>query len=183
MKSNIRRLSETAIMLALATVLSLITVFKWPQGGSITPASMLPIIIIAFRYGGGWGLLAGSLHGVIQLILDAGVIAALGLSPAVFAGSIVLDYMLAFGLLGTAGFFRKIRFGLQIGTFVAITLRFLCHFISGFILFGYFAPEGTAPLVYSLLYNGAFMLPELVITMLIVSLTAVIPGLSKFLRS
>lgn len=180
MTKHTRKLVETSIMLALATVLSLVKVFEAPFGGSVTAASMLPIIIIALRYGGGWGLVTGGIHGVIQLMLDLGKVAAWGLSPAVFIGSVFLDYLFAFGLLGVAGFFKNIKFGVQIGTFTAVALRFICHFFSGFILFAHFAPDNTAPLIYSLFYNGAFMLPELVITLLVISLTSIISRLSIF---
>lgn len=182
MKKNTRKLTETAVMLALSTVLSLITVYKAPFGGSVTPASMLPVILIAFRYGGVWGLFACFIHGVIQMLLGVGEVATWGLSPAVFAGSVIFDYLLAFGLLGTAGFFKSKKFGLQLGTATAIALRFVCHFLSGFILFGHFA-EGMNPVLYSLLYNGAYMLPELIVTLLIVSVIQRFPSVYEYLTN
>jgi len=141
---------------------------------------MLPVILIAFRYGGVWGLFAGLVHGVIQLLLDVGAMATWGLSPAVFAGSVILDYLLAFGLLGVAGFFRGKKLGPQLGTSAAITLRFACHFFSGFILFGYFA-EDMAPVLYSLAYNGAYMLPELIVTLIIVTVLQRFPNVYGYI--
>lgn len=180
MTKNTRKLTETALMLALSTVLSLITVYKAPFGGSVTPASMLPLILIAFRYGGVWGLLAGLVHGLIQMFLGLSEMVTWGLSPAVFAGSVLLDYLLAFGLLGTAGFFKGKRLSMQLGTTIAMALRFVCHFLSGVILFGHFAGD-MAPMLYSFLYNGAYMLPELILTLIIVSVIQRFPKVYRYL--
>lgn len=164
MNKTLKRLTETAVMLGLATVLSLITVFKAPFGGAVTAASMVPIVLIAFRYKAKWGLLTGLLYGCIQLALDFGKIGSWGLSAQVFAGSVLLDYLLAFTVIGVAGFFAGKKFGIFIGTLVGLGLRFVCHFLSGVILFSSFAPEGMSPIVYSILYNGAYMLPEIIVT-------------------
>lgn len=162
-----QRLVTTAIMLALATVLSMIKVFALPLGGSITLLSMLPIVLLSIKYGVKWGLLSGLIYAVIQFALDAGSVLSWGLTPTMLIGSIVFDYLLAFTILGMAGMFRdKGLVGFEIGIGLALLGRFVCHFISGSIFLGNFAGEGWNIYAWSVVYNGAFMLPEMILTML-----------------
>lgn len=170
MKTNVKTtaLVECAVMVALATVLSMIKVYQMPLGGSVTALSMLPVCLFALRWGIGWGLLAGGLHAVIQMGLDLGAVVGWGLSPVALVGCIVLDYLLAFTVLGLAGVFRKKgKWGMFLGIMLALALRFVCHLASGTLIFDIWLPEGWAnPLWYSVCYNGSFMLPELVLTAL-----------------
>lgn len=162
---------EGAMMLALATVLSCIRVFKLPWGGSVTLMSMLPIVLFSIRRGVGSGLIVSVLFSLIQFgqgILDG--IFGWGLTPGMLIACILLDYLLAFSVLGIAGLFRKKKLPGQIaGIVLAVSLRFLCHFLSGTViwhsfgqLWGDFFTENTV--LYSLGYNGAYMLPELIFT-------------------
>jgi len=163
---NTRRLVETAIMLALATGLSLLPLYKAPFGGSVTLASMLPVITIAYRYGMKWGILSGMTYGILQLV--TGLEAVKGVSFGSFVGSLLLDYLLAFGMYALGATFRKMKsqkIGLSLGVFMAGVARFVCHFISGVLIWGMYAPEGMTPAHYSLAYNGGYILPETVITL------------------
>ncbi len=149
---NPRVLAETAIFVALATVLSLIVVYTLPQGGSITAASMVPILWLALRRGPKIGIIAGILYGLIQLAILPYVI-----DPV----QLLLDYPLAFGVLGLAGFFSKQP---VLGTAVGIGGRFLMHFIAGAVYWGPIEAPTINPFVYSAVYNGSYLLPELLIS-------------------
>ena len=168
-----RILVEGAIMVALATVLSFIRVVKLPWGGSITLLSMLPIVLFSIRRGIKSGLTVSFLFALIQFI--QGIMDGLfgwGLTPGSLIACIFLDYLLAFTVLGLAGLFRqKGVTGWIAGIALAILLRFTMHFLSGVIiwksfgqLWGDFFTENTV--LYSLLYNGAYMLPEMIFTII-----------------
>ncbi|MBR3103205.1 MAG: energy-coupled thiamine transporter ThiT [Lachnospiraceae bacterium] len=168
-----RILVEGAIMVALATVLSFIRVVKLPWGGSITLLSMLPIVLFSIRRGIKSGLTVSFLFALIQFI--QGIMDGLfgwGLTPGSLIACIFLDYLLAFTVLGLAGLFRhKGVTGWISGIALAILLRFTMHFLSGVIiwqsfgqLWGDFFTENTV--LYSLLYNGAYMLPEMIFTII-----------------
>lgn len=156
-------LCESAVMIALATVLSLLKI-ELPYGGSITICSMLPILIIGYRYKPLAGCLTGLAYGFVQLLL--------GMSNFAYATSwtaavmiLLFDYLIAFAVIGLGGVFRDIKnqaAGLALGALLAGALRFVCHFISGITVWGGFAEDMPAWL-YSLTYNGSYMLPETVI--------------------
>jgi thiamine transporter len=169
-RQNIRALAESAIFTALAFLLSYIRIYKLPQGGSLTLASMLPIIIVGIRWGAGWGLGSGAVYAMLQLFQDGGVAPP---TSTIFNYFLVfmLDYFIAFTVLGASAFFRRLKYGVVISVPVCLFLRFLCHFTSGIIIWGVYAPEGTLPAVYSLVYNGSFMGLELLLTLV---LTAVL---------
>ncbi len=141
---------------ALATVLSFIIVYTLPQGGSITAGSMVPIIWLSLRRGPKIGLAAGGLYGAIQFVV---------LPYAVDPIQVALDYPLAFGVLGLAGFFQKQP---PLGAYVGITGRFVMHFIAGVVYWApLYAPE-LNPFVYSAVYNGSYLLPELIVSGIII---------------
>jgi thiamine transporter len=150
-------IAEVVVFVALATVLSYIKIFSLPQGGSVTAASMVPILWLAIRRGPKVGLFAATVYGLVQLV-DSFVV-----HPA----QLLLDYPIAFGMLGLAGFFQKRPF---LGVTSGIMGRFLAHFISGFIFFSTYAPEGMNPIIYSAVYNGGYLLAELVISVYVVYL-------------
>lgn len=167
MKKNTHRMVLTAIFLALAAVLSLIKIYKLPLGGSITLLSMLPISMLSITYGYKWGFISAFLYSLIQLAMDFGEVMGWGLSPWVLIGTIVFDYLLAYSALGFSGIMRsKGIIGLCIGIGIAMTIRFFSHFISGVILFASWCPDDWNVYLYSLCYNGSFMLPELIFTVL-----------------
>lgn len=168
-----RMLVEGAAMIALATVLSFIRVYKLPWGGSVTLLSMLPIFVYSIRWGLKPGFTVSFAYSLVQLfqgIMDG--LFGWGLTPGMLIACIVLDYVGAFTVLGIAGIFRKKKVaGNLCGIVLATVLRFFVHFLSGVViwhsygeLWNGFSTENE--IVYSLLYNGAYMLPELVITII-----------------
>ena len=178
MNKQLKKLTFTAIMVALATVLSMIKVIQMPLGGSVTLISMLPIIVVSITLGIGWGFGGAFAYSLIQLILGIASDGLLGwgLSGGQLAGCIALDYIVAYTVLGIAGVFGSKNTGSLIGgTVLAMTLRFLSHFASGYIIFAnfeQFAFFGKTfvgrPILYSVCYNGFYMLPELAITCVVV---------------
>lgn len=177
MNKNILKMTETAVMVALATVLSLFTIANLPFGGSVTICSMLPMVLIAYRYKWKWGIVAGAVYGLVQMVI--------GLNNLSYATSflaavtiILFDYLVAYGVLGFAGIFRdKLNnnqaLELALGAFIACALRYICHFISGWAVWGGWAPEGTPAWLYSVTYNASYMIPETIVTIV----SAVILGL------
>jgi len=156
--SSTKIIAEVVSFVALATALSYIKVFSLPQGGSVTAGSMVPILWLALRRGAKVGLIAAAVYGLVQLAVE----------PFIYhPAQVLLDYPIAFGMLGLAGFFQNRPF---VGVNVGIWGRLLAHFISGVIFFGSYAPEGMSPVVYSAFYNGSYILPELAISIYIVYL-------------
>jgi thiamine transporter len=151
-------LAEIAIFVALGTALSFIIVYTLPQGGSITAGSMVPIIWLALRRGWKIGITAGVLYGFIQLLI---------LPYAYNPLQTLLDYPLAFGCLGLAGFFRKWP---VVGAVVGITGRFVMHFLSGVYYFAAIYAPTINPYVYSAVYNASYLLPEMAISVFIIYL-------------
>lgn len=163
MKFKTRMLTEAGAMIALAQALSYVKLFEAPYGGSVTAGSMIPIIVFSLRWGMKSGLLAGLVYGILQFILGGEIY-------SYHIVSILFDYLVAFAVLGLAGLFKSNMKGMFAGTFLGIFGRFICHVISGVVVWASYAPEGTSPLVYSILYNGSYLLPELVITLVIVGI-------------
>ena len=152
---RIATLVEGALAVALSVVFSALRLWSMPQGGSIT-LEMLPLYLFALRRGGRAGCAAGAVSGVMQLLTGGYVMHPIqGL----------LDYPLAFGVLGVAGFFKKqpLWFGLTLGA----VLRLICHVLSGVVFFGSFAPEGSNVWVYSTVYNATFMAPTLAVCVIL----------------
>ena len=168
-KTNVKRLVLTAVLIGLATVLSLIKVYQLPLGGSITLLSMLPICLISIEYGIGWGMVGAFAYSLIQFGFGIGEgVFGWGLTPLALVGCIALDYILAYSSLGLAGAFRKKgTVGIILGVALAIVLRFVFHLLSGALIFDIWMPEEWSnPWLYSCVYNGSYMLPELVFTMI-----------------
>ena len=166
-KKTVVRLTESALMLAAATILSLIAVIQMPFGGSVTAFSMLPVLLIAYRYGVLWGCFVGVAHGLIQLLLGVGNLQYATTVWALIA-IVLLDYLIAFGVLACGGLFRRWTnqaVGLTLGALVGCVLRYLCHVVTGCTVWAGLSIPDSAALVYSLAYNAAYMLPETLITM------------------
>ena len=166
---KIKKLAESGVSLALAVVLGFFTIYKMPQGGSVS-LEMLPIIFIALRWNWKDGVLLGTAYGVIQIMF----------SNSIFHwAQVILDYPVAFALLGLAGIvgnlseeqsIAKTTRVISIGVLLAGSLRFIVHFLSGMIFFAEYAPKGQAVWLYSLIYNGSYMIPEIVITLVVMIL-------------
>lgn len=175
-----RKFVESALMVAIATVLSLIKI-DLPFGGGLTICSMLPIVLISHRHGVKWGLATAFVYSLIQLVLGLDNV-GYAESTLMAVGIILLDYVLAYTVLGLSGGFNKIfRDGskptaVMVGVAFTFILRFLCHFVTGAWIWGVWMPEEfmnmpmTNPWVYSALYNGWYMLAELVLTEIVVVL-------------
>lgn len=165
-QSKTKSLVECAIMIALATVLSMIKLAELPYGGSITIASMLPIAIIAYRRGMGWGLGSAFVYGIVQQLLGLNSLSYVTTWQSVVA-VILLDYIVAFTVIGFAGIFRnKIEnqaLGLTLGCVFVSILRYICHVISGATVWAGLSIPTQAALSYSFIYNATYMLPECII--------------------
>ena len=148
-------LVHIALMLAISIILHQLRLFHLPQGGSITAGAMLPLLLIAYRYGPGIGALTGFMYGMINIFQDPFI-----LHPV----QVLFDYPLPFMAMGIAGAFKK---HIYCGAALAFAGRFLCHFISGVVFFGSYAPAGTSLIVYSLAVNAPFMMTEFLICCLI----------------
>ena len=166
-----RTLVECALMIAVGTVLGKISIFSMPYGGSVTLLSMLPFVLVSFRHGVKWGLFTGFVNSLLQMLLGFYAPPAPGLLPLV--GMILLDYVLAFTLLGLAGAFakpfRNRLVGVAVGTAAVCLIRYLCSFLSGVLIWGNLS-DGLPAWIYSLTYNGSYMLPEAILTVVAVVL-------------
>ena len=190
MNASTKRLVTSGMLVALAVVLSFLVITpKFLYGGGVTVFSMVPIAIIAYMYGTRWGLCCGAVYGVLQGVFGAvGSQAFAGLDPLSTVLMALLDYLVAFAVLGFAGIFRgrikKHGAAIAVGAAFAALLRFVCHFASGVILWsGYaewfftdvmnnsfgasilqnFSGTGLA-VIYSAVYNGLYMVPEIILT-------------------
>lgn len=210
MKTNTKRLTESAMLLALAIVLELVckaVIPGLPFGGQITIASMLPVVLIAYRYGCKWGFVSSFCYALIEMVIGVKNVTA-AFQPGTFGDGVMifngilmclLDYVLAFTALGLGGLFRnKIKnpgVSLMCGSLLALTGRYLCHVLSGAILYGTWAEwfftqdgfpawgaslvsqvsPGALAWVYSAFYNGMYMIPEILITALVAFFLAKVP--------
>ncbi len=199
-----KKLVTTAMLLAIAVVLSFVQIFKLPFGGSITLVSMLPIILISYMYGTKWGLFSAFVYSLLQMLTGMDTVAAFfmpgdsQMAVGAALGVCLIDYVLAYTVLGFGGIFKgKFKSGVSeicLGAFVAVLLRYIMHIISGAIFFGawaewFFADAtglsqiaafkgfcswvmnnlkgGTLSLFYSVVYNGSYMIPEIITTTII----------------
>jgi thiamine transporter len=153
-----RVLTEAAIAVALSFVLGLFVLFKMPFGGSVS-LEMIPLILLSLRQGWKVGIVAGATYGLLDLAIDPFVVHPLQL---------LLDYPLAFGVLGLAGLFKPTVRGAILGATVAVLARFFCHFLSGVIFFASYAPDSWNPFLYSAAYNAAYLVPSLLIAIVVV---------------
>ena len=210
MQTKTKRLTESAMLIALAVVLELVgrtVIPPMPFGGQLTLVSMLPIVLISYRHGVKWGLTAGFAYSLVQMALGADTVTA-AFQPGYFGDGTMLlnavimcalDYVLAYTLLGLGGAFRdKIKnsgVSLMCGSLVALGARYLAHILSGYILFAGWAEwfftqdgfpgwgaslvESLSPnllgWVYSIVYNGMFMVPEILLTAVAAVLVARVP--------
>ena len=179
MGKSTRRLVESTVMIAIGTVLSMFPFSApWAFGGGVTICSMLPLVIIAHRYGTKWGLFTAFVYSVLQLILGvSNVQFAAGYGFVLAVGVLLLDYILAFTVIGLSACFNGViknhLVSIVVGIVFTFALRFVCHFLSGWIIWGVITPNemGLVAPLYSLIYNGGYMLPETIITALVAVLT------------
>ena len=169
---RIQKLVVSAVMVALAAVLAMIAVFQLPNGGSVTVASMAPILILSLLYSTRWSIFTALVYAGIQML--EGFYPPPTQDFISFLLVILLDYVIAFGVLGFAGCiarrFKKLVVGATVATIIVIAVRFLCHFLSGILIWNSYAPPEQPVWLYSFLYNGSYMLVELVITAVVMAL-------------
>lgn len=168
-----RRLVTCAAAMALAMVTSFIKLASLPFGGSITLFSMMFICLIGYIYGLKTGLMTGIAYGILQFITGPYIYAPL---------QVLLDYPLAFGALGLAGLFSNKKYGLITGYLLGVFGRYVCHVISGYVFFGAYAPEGMNPMIYTLGYNATYIVPEAVVTVIMLSIPAVTKAIGQIKR-
>ena len=154
-------LINVALMLALTIVLHQLRIFHMPQGGSVTLGAMVPLLFLTYRYGAGIGCLAGFLYGMINLMQDAFIVHPL---------QVLFDYPLPYMALAIAA---AVPGRIYLGAALAFTTRFLCHYISGVVFFGSYAPPDTSPYLYSLVFNATYLVPEAVICLLLLRILPV----------
>ena len=212
-QTKTRRLTESAMLLCIAIVLEItakLFIPELPFGGQITLVSMLPIVLISYRHGVKWGFVAAFTYALLEMALGAKTVSAAFLPGYFGEGRMLLnalamcfmDYIAAFTVLGLGGIFRnRIQnrgAALACGSLVALGARYLCHIVSGYILFGSYAewfftqdgfPAWGANLVnslnptvlsilYSLVYNGMYMVPEMILTAIVALFLAKIPQIT-----
>ena len=199
MQSKTRKLTESAMLIAVSIILELLSKMIIPEmtfGGQLTIVSMLPIVLISYRHGVKWGFLAAFAYAMMEMLIGAKTVAA-AFQPGYFGDAAMLgnaiimcalDYLLAYTLLGLGGIFRnKIQnpsLSLMAGSLVALGARYVAHIVSSYILFAgwaewFFTQEGfpawgaqlvesLSPqllgFVYSVVYNGMYMIPEMIFT-------------------
>ena len=213
-KKNLYWLVESAIMTALSAVLEAVSKSIIPEmafGGQITIVSMLPVVLVAWKYGLGKGLVTGFIYSLVQMVMGVGTISKMILPTSdEYLGSLVniiimfvLDYILAYTVLGLSAMYKKAikkdYISLPLGAFTVLLLRYICHIISGYVLFGawaewFFTQEGfyswgativntfsgnALSLVYSIIYNGFYMVPEIIITTIVAIVIGKIPQIIK----
>ena len=158
MNEKTKKLVESALMIALALILNNVFRIKvGAAGGSITLFSMLPLNLLGYRHGVRWGVLCGAAYGLLDMMTS-------------FTGAAVIDYLLAYGAMGLGGVFRHSiksqTIGYTAGSALAVLVRFACHFVSGFLVWGSLVSDGFGAIAYSFTYNIAYMGPEMVTTIL-----------------
>ena len=172
-KLTTKQLVFSAVAMALAMVCSMIKFADLPMGGSVTLFSMLFIVLIGYWYGPYVGIMTAVAYGLLQFVTE----------PIFYTiPQMLIDYPCAFGALGIAGFFSGKKHGLQIGYIAGVLGRYVFAVISGVVFFGAFAPEGTPALVYSLGYNASYLVPEAVITLILISIPPVAKALARVKR-
>ncbi len=197
MNTKTKKLVTSAMLIAIATVLSVIQPFQLPFGGGITIASMTPIILISYIYGLKWGFFSSFIFALVQMLLGGKTVASFflpGESKMILWQALLvcfIDYILAYTILGIGGLFRnKLKnktAGIALGSFCALLSRYIMHIISGAVFFGswaewFFSQEGfysigavilekfsggSLAFIYSVFYNGTYMIPEIIITTLV----------------
>ena len=171
MNSSLRKFTISALLVALAYVLSFIKIVHLPFGGSITLFSMLVISLPGYFFGVQYGFLTSIVYALLQLVVDPYI-----LNPI----QLVLDYILAFGCFGVVGFFKDTKNGLQKGFVLACIIRFLSSSTSGYVFFSEYAPEAWNPLVYTITYNASYIFTECVLSLVFISIGQVNRLLEQF---
>lgn len=162
--NDVSVLVKTAILLAVTFVLNQVTLFRMPQGGSVTAFSMFSLFLVGYLFGPRQGILAGFAYGLLDLVISPYVIHPVQL---------FMDYPLAFGAIGIGGLLRNQKHGLFKGYLLGVLGRYLVVVLSGIIFWGMYAAEGFNAVSWSFFYNMTYMLPEAVATLAILFIPAI----------
>lgn len=172
-KIQTKQLVFASVSMALALVTSFIKFVDLPFGGSATLFSMFFICFIGYLYGTKIGIMTGIAYGFLQLIID----------PSIYHPiQLLLDYPIAFGFLGLAGVFNKTKYGLLKGYILGVFGRYIMHLISGYVFFRQWTPEGQTAIGYAITYNATYILPEALVTILVLLIPAFTNGLKEVKR-
>ncbi|NLJ96068.1 MAG: proton-coupled thiamine transporter YuaJ [Clostridiales bacterium] len=167
-KLNAKQVAFSSVAMTLAVVTSVFTVYEFPFGGSITLFRMFFICFIGYLYGTKVGIITGVAYGILDFILKPYAVTLI--QP-------LLDYPIAFGCLGLAGVFSKSKYGIIKGYLLGVGGRYICHVLTGIIYFNEYA-GGKNVIVYSLTYNASYIVPEAILTLLILAIPEVRHGLA-----
>lgn len=181
---KIKRLTESGILLAISFVLSMIKVPVVLSGASVSLASMLPIILLSYKYGVRWGVLCGFVFSILQMIAG-GIWAPPTPNFLNYTLVILLDYLFAFSSIGLAGIGKKLSkkptISIVLCTVIGMFGRFVCSFTSGVIIWGVYAPEGQGAVLYSFIDNGTIFALETIFTSIVAIALINIPVLKSHL--
>ncbi|MGE7861653.1 energy-coupled thiamine transporter ThiT [Bacillus mobilis] len=188
--TNLQAMIESAILAAFALVIDIFPLLsiKLSTGGSISFA-MIPIFIIAYRWGFKMAFLGGLIWGLLQIVVGDAII----VTPI----QVLIEYFVAFAFIGFAGlFYKQIQQTLINGerkktisyiilaTFIGSLARYFCHFIAGIIFWGQYAPKGQSAVLYSLIFNGSTMIGSYILcTVLLIFLFLTSPRLFKSINA
>ena len=173
--TKVKIVTECAMMVALAFALSCAQLFKMPLGGSVTVASMLPIMLIGVKYGNPIGLSCAFVYSLLQCaqaLVESNVFPYCETSTTLVV-CVLFDYLVPFTILGFSGIFRKHPIfksddgNIVLGMSLVVLVRFICHFITGVVIWGQWAPDGMGKFIYSFLYNGTYLSLDFIICILI----------------
>ncbi|MDY4693216.1 MAG: energy-coupled thiamine transporter ThiT [Blautia sp.] len=177
-KLTTQQLVTCAAALGLAYITSYIKLFKLPFGGSVTLFSMLFIVLIGYWYGARVGILTGLVYGIFQFLQEPYVLSFF---------QVCCDYILAFGAMGVAGFFRKSKkYGLQKAYLAAIIARGAFHSLGGYLYWMSYMPDNfpkSLAALYPIIYNYSYILLEGVLTLIIISIPAVSKALNQIKKT
>lgn len=173
MSTNIKKFTMSAILLAIAYVLSFVKLLHLPFGGSITLFSMLFISFPSYFFGVKYGLIASISYSLLQLIIDPYIVHPVQL---------VLDYIIGFSCFGLVGLFGKEEKDFMLGFIIACCMRFLSSSISGYIFFKEYAPEGWNPILYTVVYNGSYVFTECILSLIVINVGPVRKMINNFKR-
>ena len=162
-ENRIKTIVISAMLVALAFVLSNIKILSMPTGGSVTAFSMLVISLPGFLYGFPIALISSIVYGIIQFIYGRYMFSI---------PQVILDYIFAFGSFSLVGLFKDRKNGLIIGFTIACVMRFIFSTMSGVIFFSDYAPANMNPIIYSVIYNGSYIFLEMLLSYIIILLPA-----------
>ena len=185
MKQKTFNLTRASVMIALSSALSFFKIIELAKGGSVTLGSMVPVILISFIIDAKWGIFSAFCYSLVQMLIG-GIAAPPTQNFIYYFLVIMLDYVVAFTVLGLgstlSSFVKNKTAKLISGTFIVVFLRFVCHFLSGILIWDVYAPEGQNVFLYSLIYNGSYMGIELIVTLAVVTVISKITYIKDLIK-